>query len=36
MEETKEKPIVFSKQYAFDTEEIYNYTKETFGEEMLL
>jgi plasmid stabilization system protein ParE len=32
MEELKEKPVVFSKQYALDTEEIYQYGKDTFGE----
>lgn len=32
MEELKEKSVVFSRQYASDTEEIYNYGVETFGE----
>lgn len=32
MEGLKEKPVVFSKQYAIDTDNIYNYGKEIFGE----
>ena len=32
MEELKEKPVVFSKQYGLDTEKIYDYSLETFGE----
>jgi len=32
MEELKKKPVVYSKEYAVDTEEIFNYGIETFGE----
>jgi plasmid stabilization system protein ParE len=32
MEESKEKPVVFSMQYVIDTHNIYNYGKEIFGE----
>jgi toxin ParE1/3/4 len=31
MEEFREKPVVFSKQYVLDTDNIYNYGIETFG-----
>ena len=32
MEEFKEKPVVFSIQYVIDSDEIFNYSLETFGE----
>jgi toxin ParE1/3/4 len=32
MEEFEEKPVIYSRQYAIDTEYIYNYGVETFGE----
>lgn len=32
MEEFKEKPVIYSKQFAIDTDDIYNYGVVTFGE----
>ena len=32
MEEFKERPVVFSLQYVIDTDNVYNYGKEIFGE----